>query len=121
MGVMLDPRRERLYLSTGRGGTVAVVDMRGPKLVAEIPVGPRPWGIALSADGRRLYTANGPSNDVSVIDVAALRVIKRIPVGNSPWGVAIGPAPPPGGKQSTRRSQGDPSPQARQAPASSSR
>jgi len=97
MAVVLDPARDRLYLSTGRGGTVAVVELTGPKLVTEIPVGTRPWGMALSADGKRLYTANGPSNDVSVVDTATLKVIKKIPVGRSPWGVVIGPVPPAGG------------------------
>ena len=97
MAVVLDPARGRLYLSTGRGGTVAVVALAGPKLVTEIPVGTRPWGMALSTDGKRLYTANGPSNDVSVVDTTTLQVIKKIPVGRSPWGVALGPAPPAGG------------------------
>ena len=95
---MLDPARDRLYLSTGRGGTVAVVELTGPKLVTEIPVGTRPWGMALSADGKRLYTANGPSNDVSVVDTATLKVIKKIPVGRSPWGVVLAPASPAGGR-----------------------
>jgi len=97
MAVVLDPVRGRLYISTGRGGTVAVVALAGPKLVTEIPVGTRPWGMALSTDGQRLYTANGPSNDVSVIDTTSLRVIQKIPVGRSPWGVALGPTPPGGG------------------------
>lgn len=98
MAVVLDDERKRLYLSTGRGGTVAVVDTTAaPKtyrLIKEIEVGARPWGIALSADGRFLYTANGPSNDVTVVDTTALSVVKRIPVGKTPWGVVIGPAPP---------------------------
>jgi YVTN family beta-propeller protein len=98
MAVVLDPARDRLYLSTGRGGTVAVVELAGPRLVTEIPVGTRPWGMALSADGKRLYTANGPSNDVSVVDTATLKVIKKIPVGRSPWGVVLAPAPPAGGR-----------------------
>lgn len=98
MGVILDGRRNRLYLSTGRGGTVAVIDLKGselkPELVEEIRVGTRPWGIALSEDGRRIYSANGPSNDVSVVDTMTLRVIERIPVGRSPWGIVLGPVPP---------------------------
>lgn len=93
MAVVLDAPRRRLYVSTGRGGTVAVVALEGPKLVAEVSVGTRPWGIALSSDGTRLYTANGPSNDVSIVDTVSLRVIKRIPVGHSPWGVVLGPNP----------------------------
>lgn len=90
MALALDASRSRLYMSTGRGGTVAVIDIAGPKLIAEIPVGTRPWGIALSQDGRRLYTANGPSDDVSVVDTATLKVVKRIPVGKSPWGIVVG-------------------------------
>jgi YVTN family beta-propeller protein len=115
MAVVLDARRGRLYMSTGRGGTVAVIDIEDPKrdlkLVAEIPVGTRPWGIALSQDGRLLYTANGPSDDVSIVDTSTLRTIRRIKVGRSPWAVVLGPVPrsadaPEGGSQGS-------SPQAR--------
>ena len=72
MALVLDAPRKRLYMSTGRGGTVAVIDIASstPQLMAEVPVGTRPWGIALSADGSRLYTANGPSNDVSIVDTS---------------------------------------------------
>lgn len=98
MAVVLDSPRNRLYLSTGRGGTVAVLDMKAApgavRLIKEVPVGKRPWGIALSADGHYLYTANGPSNDVSVVDTRTLVEVKRIVVGSSPWGIVLGPAPP---------------------------
>jgi PQQ-dependent catabolism-associated beta-propeller protein len=89
MGLVFDAARKRLYVSTGRGGTVAVVDVTGPKLVTEIQVGARPWGIGLSRDGKRLYTANGSSNDVSIIDTSTLQVVKKVPVGNSPWGLVV--------------------------------
>ena len=62
-------------------------------MTATVPVGKRPWGIALTPDGRKLYTANGPSNDVSVVDTDSLTVEKTIPVGKIPWGVALGEAP----------------------------
>src|SRR5215470_14275144 len=39
MGVLLDAPRERLYVSTGRGGTVAVLSPADAKLVREIAVG----------------------------------------------------------------------------------
>jgi len=92
MAVLLDAAHHRLYVSTGRGGTVAVVALKGTTgtLVKEVPVGARPWGIALTPDGRYLLTANGPSNDVSVIDTSTLAVVKKIAVGHSPWGVVIG-------------------------------
>lgn len=124
MGVLLDPARRLLYVSTGHGGTIAVISLAPPsgapearsgtpgarhetpgaryetpgarhgtpraRLVAEIPVGARPWGIALSPDRRLLYVANGPSNDVSIVDTITLRVIKKVAVGRSPWGVVVG-------------------------------
>lgn len=94
MAVVLDSKRNRLYLSTGRGGTVAVIDVTSaPKLMKEVAVGKRPWGIALSADGRFLYTANGPSNDMSIVDTTTLTTIKTVSAGKSPWGVTVGPAP----------------------------
>ena len=91
MGVVFDAVRKRVYMTTGRGGTVAVVALEGgvEKLVTEVPVGARPWGIALSPDGERLYTANGSSNDVTVVDTSSLRVVKKIPVGQGPWGVVL--------------------------------
>ena len=93
MGVVFDAARKRIYMSTGRGGTIAVVQQEdgGAKLLKEIPVGARPWGIALSKDGRRLYTANGPSNDVTIVDTSSLSVLKKVPVGKGPWGVVLGP------------------------------
>jgi len=93
MGVVFDPARKRIYVSTGRGGSVAVVQEEGSggRLLKEIPVGARPWGIALSRDGRQLYTANGPSNDVTIVDTSSLSVVKKVPVGKGPWSVVVGP------------------------------
>ena len=93
MGVVFDAMRKRIYMSTGRGGTIAVAEQQGDgvKLLQEIAVGARPWGIALSRDGRRLYTANGPSNDVTIVDTSSLSVLKKVPVGKGPWGVVLSP------------------------------
>jgi YVTN family beta-propeller protein len=93
MALVLDSKRSRLYVSTGRGGTIAVVDSASHKLLAEVKVGTRPWGIALSQDGRWLYSANGPSDDISVIDTSTLQAVRHVRVGRSPWGVLIGPEP----------------------------
>ena len=53
--------------------------------VSGVPVGKRPWGIAVTPDGKRLYTANGLSGDVSVLDTATLKVIATIPAGEGAW------------------------------------
>jgi YVTN family beta-propeller protein len=91
MGVALAPDGRRLYVSTGRGSTVAVIDVATRKLVTMIEnVGVRPWGIGVSPDGKRLYTANGPSNDVSIIDLTTNRVARRLKLDGLPWGIAVG-------------------------------
>jgi YVTN family beta-propeller protein len=78
-----------VYISNGRGATVSVIDTRSDSLVATIPVGQRPWNMALTPDGRHLYVANGRSNSVSVIDTASNQRVADIPVGELPWGVVI--------------------------------
>lgn len=91
MGVAFDAPRKRLYVSTGHGGTVAVVSVDDGKLIGQVPVGGRPWGIALTDHGERLVTANGPAGDVAVVDTESLTVIGKIGVGHGPWGVVAQP------------------------------
>ena len=92
MGTALSPDGKWLYVSTGRGGSVVVIDVAARKLEAIISdVGARPWGIGVSPDGKRIFTANGSSNDVSIIDVATRRVQKRVNVGGLPWGLVVVP------------------------------
>ena len=93
MGVRFSPDGNKVYVATGRGGTVVVIDPATNRITGSVKVGQRPWGLALTRDGKKLYTANGPSNDVSVVDTDKLAVIATVPVGKIPWGVAIGPAP----------------------------
>jgi YVTN family beta-propeller protein len=66
-----------------------VIDTGTDQVVATIPVGQRPWNMALTRDGAKLYVANGRSDSVSVIDTAKGERIKDIPVGKTPWGVHI--------------------------------
>jgi YVTN family beta-propeller protein len=68
---------------------VAVIDGEQLRLMTLIPVGQRPWGIAVTPDGRKLYTANGISDDVTVIDTTTNKVIGTIKAGDGPWGVAL--------------------------------
>ena len=57
MGVLVSPDDRRLYVSNGRSKTVSVIDVATCEVTGSVEVGPRPWGIGLSADGKRLYTA----------------------------------------------------------------
>ena len=90
MGSVMAPDDSKVYISTGRGGTVAILDTKSEKFVGTVDVGSRPWGMSLSDGGKQLWIAGGPpGNEVSVIDLATDRVAKKIPVGKAPWGVAV--------------------------------
>jgi PQQ-dependent catabolism-associated beta-propeller protein len=51
-GVVVSGDGQRVYVATGRGNSVAVLDASSLQLLAMIPVGQRPWGIALTPDGK---------------------------------------------------------------------
>jgi YVTN family beta-propeller protein len=89
MGTAISNDGKELYVSTGRGNAVAVIDIQKNDLATTIPVGNRAWGIARDPSGSKLYTANGASNDVSVVDVNSRKELRRIKVGEGPWGIAI--------------------------------
>jgi YVTN family beta-propeller protein len=91
MGGVAAPDGTQVFISTGRGKNVVVIDTATNKAVAFIEVGDRPWGIAASRDGKTLFTANGPSNDVSIVDVASRTLTAKVKVGNRPWGVVYVP------------------------------
>jgi YVTN family beta-propeller protein len=58
-------------------------------VLATIPVGKRPWNMAITPDGKKLYVANGRSNSVTVIDTEQLVPSGEVKVGEMPWGVVI--------------------------------
>ena len=89
MGLALSPDASQLYVTTGRGGKMFVVDTATNQPTASLDVGKRPWGIAVSRDGSTIFTANGPSNDVTVVDAASHTVLKKISVPGGPWGVLV--------------------------------
>ncbi len=87
MGVMSSADGTRVFVTTGRGKRVAIIDTSTNTVVGTVEVGERPWGIAATRDGAMVFTANGPSNDVSFVDVAGRKVIAKVKVGDRPWGV----------------------------------
>jgi YVTN family beta-propeller protein len=90
MGSVLSPDGNYLFVSTGRGESVAIIKMSNRKVFRSIKdVGSRPWGIDVSSDGKYIYTANGPSNDVSIIEADTGRIKNRVKVGGRPWGLVV--------------------------------
>lgn len=104
-GVVIAPDMSRLYVSVGGSECVLAIDI--PRLlhfvhshsrpasgsyagdlsastnyvVARIPVGHNPRGLALSRDGSRLFVANRLDDTISVIDTRRLRVASTIALG----------------------------------------
>ena len=76
-----------MFVTTGRGKSVVIIDTSTNKVVGAVEVGERPWGIAATRDGNVVFTANGPSNDVSFVDIPNRKVIAKVKVGDRPWGV----------------------------------
>jgi YVTN family beta-propeller protein len=93
MKVRISADGGKVYISTGRGGTVAVLDGHSHALLNMIKVGGRPWGVDLSPDGHYLFTANGPTNDVAVVDLTSGQVVTHVKAGTSPWGLTVVPTP----------------------------
>jgi YVTN family beta-propeller protein len=91
MGIVAAPDGSLVYVTTGRGRTLEVIDPTTNTVRGSVEVGERPWGLAVATDGRMVFTANGTSNDVSFIDVGSMSVVARVPVGERPWGVALVP------------------------------
>jgi len=89
MGQAMTKDGKLLYISTGRGKNVLVLDTGTESVVGRVEVGPRPWGLALSPDEKFLFTANGPSNDVSMVDLTRRSVVRKFKAGDRPWGVLV--------------------------------
>src|SRR5260370_34424908 len=71
--------------------SVSVIDTTTHSVVATIPVGQYPAGVAITPNGAFAYVANFNSNSVSVIDTATNTVTATVTVGTGPWGIAITP------------------------------
>lgn len=64
----------------------------GPSVIATIPVGTGPNGIAVNENTNRIYVTNYADNTVSVIDGNINSVIATVPVGAGPSGIGVNPA-----------------------------
>ncbi len=67
---------------------MSVIDTATNTVTATIPVGPEPYGVAVTPDGSKVYVANF-SNSVSVIATATNTVTDTI------YGVALWPSVSP--------------------------
>lgn len=86
-GINVNPTTGTIYVARP-GGTVDVWDSSW-NLLATVPVGTTPAGVAVNATTNKVYVANSGSNDVSVIDGASNSVVATIADPNAVAPVAI--------------------------------
>ena len=79
------------YITNQFSNNVSVIDTASNSVVATVPVGSTPFGVAVTPDGAFVYVANRDSNNVSVIASASNSVVATVPVGSGPVGVAVTP------------------------------
>jgi YVTN family beta-propeller protein len=84
----------RLYVTNYLSNNVSVVDLTANRVMATIPVGNGPTGMAVSPDVQQVYVANSLSGTVSVISTALNQVTNTIPIpsfynASAPFGLAM--------------------------------
>lgn len=85
------PRPILAYIPSQATNRVTVVNTTDYTIVAQIPVGKTPYGVAVSPDGTRVYVTNFGDNNVSVIDAVKNTVITNLYTGKGPRGIAVSP------------------------------
>ena len=82
------------YIPNTGSDSIAVVDMEGPSIIAEVAVENAPTGIVVTPDGQYVFSANSLSGTVSVIQTSQIatsqdEVIDTISVGGELGGMAM--------------------------------
>jgi len=84
------------YVTNEVSSDVSVINTATNTVVATVPVGLGPGGVAITPNGAFAYVANFNSADVSVINTATNTVVATVPVGVGlvgPSGVAVANIP----------------------------
>jgi YVTN family beta-propeller protein len=89
LGLAVDQDGKHAYVALQGAGTVAVVDLRGGKVLREIPVGKGPFDLTLG--GRSLFVACEGDDALVRVDLDKLAVSGRWATGQAPRGVAVLP------------------------------
>ena len=77
------------YVPNEGSGTVTVIDTASDEVVANIPTGKKPRGLAIS--GNWLYVSDQPNNRLQMIDLQQRKAAGVIALGESPEGVYASP------------------------------
>ena len=77
------------YVANEGSANVSVIDTATNKVVATVPVGNNPFGVAVTPVGTHVHVTNlslGSGNTVSVINTASNTVVATVTVGVPPLG-----------------------------------
>ncbi|MGH7431005.1 MAG: hypothetical protein ACREI5_04220 [Candidatus Methylomirabilales bacterium] len=79
------------YVANFGSNNVSVIDTARNVVIATVPVGNRPFDIAVNPAGTRVYVTNREAGTVSVINAQTNTVVATVAVGAFPIGVAVHP------------------------------
>ena len=96
---VLDPVKQRLYVSLWAQSAVAVIDLKTKRVIAHWATEEHPNEMILDQAGRRLFVANANRNSVTVLDTTTGRAKETLvaelrpnsPPGNTPNSLALSP------------------------------
>jgi YVTN family beta-propeller protein len=91
MGLSAPVAAQTVYVGNFKDDSVSVVDVGRAAVVATVPVGAGPHGMAVSRDGRQVFVSADGASTVAVIDTAKNETTRQIEVGKTPHGLAIQP------------------------------
>ena len=82
-----------IYVTNQLDNTLSVIDGSAYKVVATVPAGAFPAGVAASPDGRHAYIAQGGDDAVAVFDTSTNTITKIVSLapGSKPRGVTLTP------------------------------
>ncbi len=78
----ISPAGDRVYVTNNGAASVSAIDTATQQVIATIPVGQKPMGIAITPNGEEVYVTNQHDGTVSVIDTTTLTVIATIRTGH---------------------------------------
>ena len=76
------------YVPNEKSGTVSVIDTATQAVIAQLPAGKRPRGIAVDPAGQRLYLSDATTNSLVTLDLPRGGA-RTTPLGKSPEGVNV--------------------------------
>src|SRR6516164_453242 len=79
---------QNAYITNNDLGTVSVIDTTKDAVIATIPVGWGPFGVAVSPDGRKVYIGNW-GYTVPVIDTRTNEVVATVATTGNALGIAV--------------------------------